>query len=883
MKRTSLFLALTALMVFSFGLVHGQGGITLDHMDGLNPGDPSQVLTNVDVCWHFKLTNGTGVSLTGSTNGFAVWMVGGGPRTVAVLDTHALGWPIMYDLIVSIYSDANGTGIDVVGFGGAKLMGPGIPAGFDQEVWHVCTQALSSADGDTLCIDSAYYPPGGEWIWALNVGGTMYPSWDGPHCFQVYHICDLNWRFDDCPQGTLVKTHCEVVEVVLTAHDQDPPGEQEPATFTLLSGPGNIVQGPANTVTWSMAPDIDDVCVTYEIAIEVDDHMGMCGAPVDTCVFYVHFYNDGLYIHCNPDTVEIGVGNTETSWATATDDCDRLVFFLAGPPVYTGPIPGGGLALDATWGLEQIDDSAVITFFCGESDTGFYDFTVCVTDTKDTACCILTFHQTSFDKFDVVIENRPMVIQGTHQKLAVTVTQGTEKLGGFDFLIAYDASALVFTQAKAGPLYCPVPHWLPPPVDTCNWEYFTYRFGPFGNCGNACPKGLLRVVGIAETNNGPVHPACFSLPVPFDLFYLDFLVTDDRTFECMYIPVRFFWMDCGDNVLSSKTGDTLWVDSQIFDKGLPMPDPPDDIYREITNHYYEHGFPTYFGMQEHPCMLDTLKHPIRFINFYNGGLDIACAESLDARGDINLNGVANEIADAVLYSNYFIYGLGVFHINFDGQVAASDVNADGMVLSVGDLVYQIRIVVGDAQAYPKLAPVEATYVVDQGVVSVDKLMGAALVVVEGDITPTLLADNMDIKYAYNAEDNVTRVLVYSFEGNGFSGEFLNANGNVVSIELGSYEGAVVKTTEIPANFALNQNYPNPFNPTTTISFNLPVASEYTLTVYNVTGQVVTQFAGEAEAGVVSIEWDASANASGIYFYKLNAGDFSATKKMVLLK
>jgi hypothetical protein len=200
------------------------------------------------------------------------------------------------------------------------------------------------------------------------------------------------------------------------------------------------------------------------------------------------------------------------------------------------------------------------------------------------------------------------------------------------------------------------------------------------------------------------------------------------------------------------------------------------------------------------------------------------------------------------------------------------------------LVYQIRIVVSDAPPYPKVTtPVNATYMVDKGVVSVDKLMGAALVVVEGDVTPTLLAENMDIKYAYNAEENVTRVLVYSFEGNGFSGEFLNANGNVVSIELGSYEGAVVKTTEIPANFALNQNYPNPFNPVTTISFNLPVASEYTLIVYNVTGQVVTQFAGEAEAGVVELEWDASGIASGVYFYRLQAGEFAATKKMLLLK
>ena len=870
MKRTSLFLALTALMVFSFGLVHGQGGITLDHMDGLNPGDPSQVLTNVDVCWHFKLTNGTGMNITGSTNGFAVWMVGGSPRTVATLDTHALGWPVMYDLVVAIYSDADGTGIDVVGFGGAKLMSDGLPVGFEQEVWHVCVQALPAADGDTLCIDSAFYPPGGEWIWATATG-TLYPGWDGPHCFEVYDIPNLPPEFDNCPQENFEKTHCEAASVVLTATDD----EGDPFTFTQLSGIGGIVQGPANTVTWSYAPTIADVCITYEIVIEVDDGMG--GIP-DVCTFYVHFTNEAPeWTLCPTDTFLLAYPNEKTVDVAADDDCDNLIFEL----VDVNPVPGPG----AVFGLVQTGPkTAELSFICDPADEGLFGFTIFVTDGIDTTWQVIWFKQLAMMKFDVVIEKTHMTIQGGHEYVDVTVTQGTEELGGFDFLIAYDASALNFIMAIPGPLYCPVPYPVP---DTCNWEYFTYRYGPFGNCGNACPKGLLRVIGIAETNNGPVHPACFRLPVPFVLFTLDFLVTDDRTYECSYVPVRFFWMDCGDNVLSSRTGDTLWVDSQIFDfvGDVQLPGsvigPGGIYYFDITNHYY--GFPTYFGMQEVPCMDDPDKRPMRFINFYNGGIDIACAESLDARGDINLNNVANEIADAVLFSNYFIYGFGVFHINFDGQVAATDVNADGLVLSVGDLVYQIRIIIGDAQAYPKLAPVEATYVVDQGVVSVDKLMGAALVVVEGDITPTLLADNMDIKYAYNAEDNVTRVLVYSFEGNGFSGEFLNANGNVVSIELGSYEGAVVKTTEIPANFALNQNYPNPFNPTTTISFNLPVASEYTLTVYNVTGQVVTQFAGEAEAGVVSIEWDASANASGIYFYKLNAGDFSATKKMVLLK
>jgi len=904
MKRISLFLALTALMVFSFGLVHGQyGGISLDHMDGLYSGD--SVLCGTQIGFHMRMTNTSACPINGSTNGFRVWMVGGGLRTPITWGIHTeFDWAAWYDLtggLVATPFSADGTGSDTVGFGGAKLMGPGVAAGFDEEVWHIFTTVDPSAEGDTLCIDSCYYPPAGQWIWAMpQPCGTYYPTWSGPHCFVIYNIPDQNWKFSDCPTEVVHNTHCEMAQHVLHAYDQDTEDPEPTATFTLL--PPSIGQiapgGDANTIVWSYQPTIQDVCVTYEICIEVDDGMG---GPTDICCFLKHFTNEPpTWTLCPYDTFYLAYPNEKCVNVAAVDDCDPLSFGLFG----VDPVPGPGAIYYVT---QTSALTAEVCFTCDPNDLGLFEFTIFVTDQIDTTFQVITFNQIEKIKWDVVIEKTEKTVQGTHEYVDVSlVGESGEEIGGFDFLIAYDASALNFIMAQAGPLYCPIPEWAEPWTDSvCNWEYFTYRYGAFGNCGNQCPSGLLRVVGIAETNNGPVHPACFVNPpaLPLVLFRLDFLVTDDRTFECSYVPIRFFWMDCGDNVLSSVTGDTLWVEKEIFNyvgpKPISHPDcvlGPDGItyYLDITNHYF--GWPSYFGMQEDPCIDPTpdsvwdpineewlYKNPQRFINFYNGGIDIVCAESLDTRGDINLNGLANEIADAVLYSNYFIYGLGVFHINFDGQVAASDVNADGMVLTVGDLVYQIRIVIGDAQAYPKLAPVEANYVVDKGVVSVDAEMGAALVVVEGDITPTLLAENMDIKYAYNAEENVTRVLVYSFEGNGFSGEFLNANGNVVSIELGSYEGAVVKATEIPANFALNQNYPNPFNPVTTISFNLPVASEYTLTVYNVTGQVVTQFAGEAEAGVVELEWDASTNASGIYFYKLNAGDFSATKKMVLLK
>ena len=84
-------------------------------------------------------------------------------------------------------------------------------------------------------------------------------------------------------------------------------------------------------------------------------------------------------------------------------------------------------------------------------------------------------------------------------------------------------------------------------------------------------------------------------------------------------------------------------------------------------------------------------------------------------------------------------------------------------------------------------------------------------------------------------------------------------------------------------FSLAQNYPNPFNPTTSIAFSLPVASDYDLTIYNVSGQTIATFSGTEQAGHVVLEWHADDLASGVYFYRLDAGSFSDTKKMVLLK
>ncbi|MBN2227718.1 MAG: T9SS type A sorting domain-containing protein [candidate division Zixibacteria bacterium] len=80
-----------------------------------------------------------------------------------------------------------------------------------------------------------------------------------------------------------------------------------------------------------------------------------------------------------------------------------------------------------------------------------------------------------------------------------------------------------------------------------------------------------------------------------------------------------------------------------------------------------------------------------------------------------------------------------------------------------------------------------------------------------------------------------------------------------------------------------QNYPNPFNPTTTFQFTLSEASDYSVRIYNVVGQMVDEIKGQSGPGTVSVTWDAGNLASGMYFYKIQAGKFSETKKMVILK
>ncbi len=120
------------------------------------------------------------------------------------------------------------------------------------------------------------------------------------------------------------------------------------------------------------------------------------------------------------------------------------------------------------------------------------------------------------------------------------------------------------------------------------------------------------------------------------------------------------------------------------------------------------------------------------------------------------------------------------------------------------------------------------------------------------------------------------VIIPGFSTTSYKNVFYNPSSPLI--------GIIPVSTQVPSGFSLNQNYPNPFNPNTKIRFSLPKSSFAKLAVYDILGsEVQTIFSGQLKAGTYESNWDASSFPSGVYYYKLTAGNYSESRKMVLLK
>lgn len=664
----------------------------------------------------------------------------------------------------------------------------------------------------------------------------------------------------NCPDPAVYNA-CDQIFYDFDADDPDVPCTAQNLTWTIEGGSaGGSIDDETGQYAWD-PPAIADICDMYDLLVRVTDEWG----AYDECEWIITLETDApMFTACPVDGSELFIywGWTADGDVDAMDPdacplaLDYQLVSFDGPGTFTvNPTTG-------EWDWP--------TVFGDDAYLGDFNVEISVWDGCEYDFCTFQIHVAP--TFEIRVEKLHEQIQGHYSYLNIFLDHWTEGFGGFDFLFAYDASALTFVSATPGSI-----------LEACGFEFFDYSFGAQGNCGGPCPSGFARVVSIADYNNGANHPDCYGEGLDGTLAELKFLVTNDRNYECQFAPVSFYWFDCGDNGISSITGDTLFLSAHVYGY---------DLVGEIT------GQTGYGGWQGtgYDCMEGDKVHPDTVVNFQNGGVDIACEDSIDRKGDLNLNGIDNEIADAVLYTNYFLYGVSVFTISVDGQTAASDVNDDGLALSLGDLVYLVRIITGDALPFGKLAPfasnVDVTVMNGHVTTNSSENIGGLLLtyVANGDYE-VINHTNMEVLSAQR--DGMVHVLVYSglddLTNSLLAGEndvVTVIGGELADVQVADYQGnmmnARVEKSVLPTDFSLGQNVPNPFNPTTKIGFDLPVITDWTVDVYNVNGQLIQSFNG-TNIGHVEVTWDASNVASGIYFYRLTANSFTDTKKMVLMK
>jgi hypothetical protein len=660
----------------------------------------------------------------------------------------------------------------------------------------------------------------------------------------------------------------------------------EGVSYRLVSGPGVVDE---NTGMWCCEPKRDSVVPGREYWVEVEASLGRGGHYRATCRTRLVLGNQPPvpspeHQGCDRYVSVRALDTLVMSFAYVDPDrCDRVRYFV-----------------DSVVPLTFARKSYYGSFFFNpsRSDTNkTFRFVLGATDGYDTVRCPLTVRVEPGIPDTALFSLRIPVIHGVVWGLMVDLPlyldTAVREIGGFHFLIGFESRILGFNAVSPGEdLY---------DTSGCGWEYFTYRY-----VWDAIPDpppltGRVRLLGIAETNNGPNnHPRCL-LPntYPVTIARMQFLVTNDRNIKCAFAPVSFFWAECSDNVLQRETGQIAYHSLGVFD---------------TSGHYAgPAGYPpSLTGVTDSCISYSRYGRPsVPAVNFRNGGIKTYC-DDIDATGDINLNGVQYEFSDYVMFCNYFLSGISAFP-HPAGSMVASDVNRDGLTLTIADLLQLYRIVIGLGPPPPlgqvKRSPNETHVQYDAGsgkvTLSTVDTLGAVWLKFFG--APPQSVSGPTGMTRWSARDGGISVLLAPVDIDGLhpmvGGVELQIQPppvELIGAEVTTIDAQIVSTiidaptivdtlsTTLPAEFTLFQNFPNPFNLSTTISFDLPKAGDTQLDILNLLGETVYTRLQHFPAGHHRLVWggtgsDGRTVSSGIYYAKLTAGQSSAIKKMVLLK
>jgi len=273
----------------------------------------------------------------------------------------------------------------------------------------------------------------------------------------------------------------------------------------------------------------------------------------------------------------------------------------------------------------------------------------------------------------------------------------------------------------------------------------------------------------------------------------------------------------------------------------------------------------------------------------------------DANGDLVVN-----VLDITSIVNYLL-NLNPEPFLFDG----ADANQDGQV-NVLDIVEVVNIIMGSRSSSKyAMNKVEGNPQMLVDATSIRLKNGAGIAAMQFSLTGSNITEDTRLiagkllgrmEYSYSVSNDTIYVVLYNLNNNPISnnngtlftlseGQIKSVN-NVIASDTQGQQIMVDYTPEeniVPLKFTVSKNYPNPFNPTTKIDYALPTESDVVLSIYNIKGQLVKRIKHENQpAGYHQIVWQGRNDnnrrvASGVYFYRLKAGKYEKTKKMLLLK
>lgn len=164
--------------------VHPQS-ISLDHVEGLI--GSSTLGTGRAIVFDIRISNYSDTAYGGMANGFRVYSPDGATWSITEMDTTGTLGKEQFDggVFLPVFS-IDGQGADTVGLGALRFFSTGLAPGFDDVALTITIGPIDpSQAGKTICLDSSYYPPSGVWKWAAQGSIDVFPTWDGPHCYDI--------------------------------------------------------------------------------------------------------------------------------------------------------------------------------------------------------------------------------------------------------------------------------------------------------------------------------------------------------------------------------------------------------------------------------------------------------------------------------------------------------------------------------------------------------------------------------------------------------------------------------------------------------------------------------------------------------------------------